>query len=116
MPEPVSPSVPLSRGDFLKPFFAGNRYSAKKMAKPVNFVCTAPGAKKVSLIGDFNNWDPAANPMKRQPDGAWLLQVALSHGHHHYRFLIDGRPALDPRAQGVARDPKGEKASLIAVS
>jgi 1,4-alpha-glucan branching enzyme len=116
MPESASPSVPLSRGDFLKPFFAGNRYSAKKMAKPVNFVCAAPGARKVSLIGDFNNWDPAAHPMQRQPDGAWLLQVALHHGHHHYRFLIDGRPALDPRANGVARDSKGEKVSLIAIS
>jgi hypothetical protein len=54
--------------------------------------------------------------MVRQPDGAWLLQVPLNHGHHQYRFLVDGKAALDPHAQGVARDPKGEKVSLIAVS
>ncbi|MGO9200691.1 MAG: isoamylase early set domain-containing protein [Limisphaerales bacterium] len=86
------------------------------MVKPVNFVCLAPGAKEVCLAGDFNGWDPANHRMQRQADGAWLLQVALHHGHHCYRFLIDGRPALDPRAQGVARDAKGEKVSLIAVS
>jgi 1,4-alpha-glucan branching enzyme len=116
MPESASPSFPFSGGDFIKPFFAPNRYSSKKMAKPVSFVCTAPNARQVSLVGDFNHWDPAAHPMQQQPDGAWLLQVPLHHGHHHYRFLIDGSPALDPRAHGVARDPKGEKASLIAIS
>ena len=86
------------------------------MTKPVNFICTALEAKQVYLLGDFNNWNPAAHPMNRQPDGAWLLQVQLNHGHHHYRFLVDGKPTLDPRAQGIARDQKGEKVSLIAVS
>jgi hypothetical protein len=54
--------------------------------------------------------------MKQQPDGAWLVQVCLNHGHHHYRFLVDGKAMLDPRAQGVARDHQGEKVSLLAVS
>ena len=99
-----------------RPFFSPNRYSAKKMAKPINFICVAPDAKQVNLAGDFNDWDLAAHPMKRQPDGAWLLQVPLPHGHHHYLFIIDGKPSLDPRAQGIARDHRGEKVSLIAVS
>jgi len=86
------------------------------MTKPVNFICTVPEAKQVYVLGDFNNWNPTAHPMNRQPDGAWLLQVQLNHGHHHYRFLVDGKPTLDPRAQGIARDQKGEKVSLIAVS
>lgn len=86
------------------------------MTKPVNFVCVAPNAKQVCLVGDFNGWDPAANPMHRQPDGAWLLQIPLHHGHHPYRFLADGKPLLDPRAHGIGRDHNGEKVSLIAVS
>lgn len=97
-------------------FFAPDRYSAKKTVVPINFVCGALEAKQVYLTGDFNDWDPVAHPMKRQPDGAWLLQVQLNHGHHHYRFLVDGKPVLDPRAQGIARDHQGAKASLIAVS
>ncbi|MDB6108773.1 MAG: glycoside hydrolase family 13 domain protein [Pedosphaera sp.] len=91
-------------------------YSAKKMAKPVNFTCLAPGAQNVCLIGDFNDWDPAAYPMKRQVDGAWLIQIPLNHGHHHYQFLVDGKPTLDPRAQGIARNEQNEKVSLLAVS
>jgi len=90
--------------------------SVKKTVKPVNFVCLAPGAKRVTLVGDFNDWHPEALPLKRQVDGSWSVQVTLGHGHHHYQFLVDGKPTLDPRAQGVARNEANEKVSLVAVS
>jgi 1,4-alpha-glucan branching enzyme len=96
--------------------FAPDRYSAKNMSKPITFVCLAPSAKEVYLTGQFNGWDPQALPMRRQPDGAWFVQIALHHGHHQYRFMVDGKPVLDPRAHGIARDQKGERASLVAVS
>ena len=86
------------------------------MAKPVNFVCVAPAAKQVFITGDFNDWETSAHPMKRQPDGAWQISLPLNHGPHHYRFIVDGKPVLDPKAQGVARDHQGEKVSLVAVS
>lgn len=70
----------------------------------------------VSVIGDFNNWSPNANPMKRQPDGGWVAQIELKHGHHRYMFLVDGVATLDPRAQGMARNEQNEKVSLVAVS
>jgi 1,4-alpha-glucan branching enzyme len=92
-----------------------NRLAPKKTIKPVNFRCVAPGAKSVKLIGDFNDWSPQATPMKRQPDGCWFVQVQLGPGHQHYQFLVDGKPVLDPRAQGIAENEKGEKVSLIAV-
>lgn len=86
------------------------------MTKPVNFICLAPKASNVSLVGDFNEWSPEANPMKRQPDGAWALSVSLSHGHHQYAFSVDGELVLDPQAQGVARNPRNERVSLLSVS
>lgn len=93
-----------------------DRYSAKNNIRPTNFVCLAPDAKAVAITGDFNDWNPESHPMKKQPDGGWLVQIPLTHGHHHYLFLVDGKPTLDPRAQGVARNEKNEKVSLIAVS
>jgi 1,4-alpha-glucan branching enzyme len=95
---------------------SADRYSAKKMAKPVNFICLAPEAQQVFLVGDFNDWHPEAAPMKKQIDGAWTTQLQLNHGHHHYCFLVDGKATLDPRAQGIARNEKNEKVSLLAVS
>jgi 1,4-alpha-glucan branching enzyme len=91
-------------------------HSVKKTVKPVHFVCVAPNAKKVTLVGDFNDWHPDAQPLKRQVDGSWSAHVVLGHGHHHYQFLVDGKPTLDPRAQGIARNEANEKVSLLAVS
>jgi 1,4-alpha-glucan branching enzyme len=90
------------------------RYSAKNSHKPINFYCAAPRAESVELAGDFNYWHPL--PMHRSVDGWWFTQIQLCHGHHQYRFLVDGKPMLDPHATGFARDERGEQVSLIAVS
>jgi 1,4-alpha-glucan branching enzyme len=92
------------------------RYSARSMAKPVNFYCEAPRAHAVHLVGDFNQWNPASHPMRRQVDGWWSLQVMLTHGHHQYRFLVDGQPMLDPHATGRAVNELNEVVSVMAVS
>ncbi|MBI3870722.1 MAG: isoamylase early set domain-containing protein [Verrucomicrobia bacterium] len=91
-------------------------YSAKNVIKPIAFLCVAPSAERVTVMGDFNDWDSDSHPMNQTFDGAWRVEVPLSHGHHHYLFCIDGKPVLDPRAQGIARNVKGEKVSLISVS
>ena len=109
---------PPPKDDFLETYrLSGpDRYSAKNMAKPVPFVCRAPHAREVFLAGDFNDWDEKAHPMRRQPDGAWRLEMLLNHGHHHYVFVADGTHMLDPRANGVGRNHRGEKVSVVAVS
>jgi 1,4-alpha-glucan branching enzyme len=92
------------------------RYSARNHLKPINFYCNVTEASEVFIFGDFNGWNPVTHPMERQFDGTWFLQLQLNHGHHHYLFLVDGQPTLDPRAQGVGRNAMNEKVSLIAVS
>jgi 1,4-alpha-glucan branching enzyme len=93
-----------------------NVYGARKTLRTVNFICHTPQAKAVSLVGDFNQWDPARHPMKQMPDKMWLVSVDLPHGHHRYAFLADGVLTLDPKAQGVTRNDKGERVSLVPVS
>jgi 1,4-alpha-glucan branching enzyme len=82
----------------------------------VDFFCRAPQARNVSLIGDFNNWEPNAQPMTRMPDGVWFLRMELPHGHHQYLFLVDGQPTLDPNAMGKVHNERNETVSLIAIS
>ncbi len=93
-----------------------NPLGYQKPLRAVNFICHAPQAKSVSLVGDFNGWNPAANRMKQMPDRSWLLTVELKHGHHRYAFLVDGVLTLDPHAQGITRNDKGERVSLVPVS
>jgi 1,4-alpha-glucan branching enzyme len=77
------------------------RQAPKKMAKPV---------------GDFNQWNPNANPLIRQPDGGWMTKVDLTHGHHRYVFMVDDELTLDPRANGTTKLDENTKVSLVAVS
>lgn len=92
----------------------GSPYSARHSLKPVNFYCGAPAAKHVEIEGDFNQWCPLR--MKRLLDGWWFVRLELCHGHHLYRFIVDGQPTLDPAAAGSAYDRNNERASLVAVS
>jgi 1,4-alpha-glucan branching enzyme len=87
-----------------------------KPLRAINFICHATQATEVSLVGDFNHWDPKTHPMKRMTDRSWLLTINLKHGHHRYAFLVDGVLSLDPSAQGVTRNDKGERVSLAPVS
>jgi 1,4-alpha-glucan branching enzyme len=91
-------------------------YGAAKTLRAINFICNAPEAQSVSLVGDFNNWHPSAHPMKRMPDKAWFLTVEFKHGHHRYAFMVDGVLTVDPRGLGVTRNDKGERVSLVPVS
>ena len=88
----------------------------QKPLRAVNFICNAPQAKAVSVVGDFNAWNPVAHPLKQMPDHSWLLTVELKHGHHRYAFLVDGVLTFDPRAQGITRNDKGERVCLVPVS
>lgn len=84
--------------------------------KPINFMCMAPQATAVNLVGDFNEWRPTAHPMQQGPDKAWTTTVNLKPGHHRYAFLVDGVLTLDPRAQGITRNDQNQRVSLLPVS
>ena len=103
-------------GDAYMPSKSRQPLKYHKPLRAVNFICHATEARAVSLIGDFNQWDPSVHPMNRMPDRSWMTTVELKHGHHCYAFLVDGVLVLDPSAQGVTRNEKGERVSLLPVS
>ena len=84
--------------------------------RAITFICNAPQAQTVSLVGDFNQWNAFGHPLKQMTDGAWMTTVELKHGHHRYAFLVDGVLTLDPRAQGITRNDQNERVSLMPVS
>jgi 1,4-alpha-glucan branching enzyme len=96
--------------------YTNDLIAQRRTTKPVNFYFAAPSAQSVYLTGDFNGWDPTTHPMRRRVDGWWFIEVQLRHGHHRYRFLVDGHPVLDPQSTGIARDEHNEQVSLVAVS
>ncbi len=56
-----------------------------------------PDAKDVFLAGDFNAWDPQAEPMIRK--GVLFSKcVKLMPGKYQYKYVVDGEWHLDPVA------------------
>ena len=62
----------------------------------VSFSLDARHAQQVSLVGDFNAWDPGKHPMKRDADGLWEKTVILEPGTYEYKFHQDGQWIADP--------------------
>ncbi|MFN3550315.1 MAG: glycogen-binding domain-containing protein [Endomicrobiia bacterium] len=82
-----------------------------KLRRP-KFVYFSSTAKKVSLIGDFNNWIP--QQMKKVNTKKWELIVEIPEGRYHYNFLVDGRPVLDPNNKKPSEISKqGFKSSVL---
>lgn len=50
----------------------------------------------VSLVGDFNNWNPYANPMTYLGGGDWQVDIKLKPGFKVYCFVVDGYWIADP--------------------
>jgi Carbohydrate-binding module 48 (Isoamylase N-terminal domain) len=83
----------------------------------VRFTLVAPGAASVSIVGDFNGWNPTALPMRRAADGrTWLVDVPLSPGRYAYAFVVDGALARDPSAPQTRDDDFGTPNSIVMVS
>jgi 1,4-alpha-glucan branching enzyme len=70
-----------------------------KVAKPtsggtvrVTFVLpAAEPAGAVSVVGDFNDWNPYAHPLRKRANGARSAVVTLPAGTTlHFRYLAEG--------------------------
>lgn len=47
------------------------------------------GTDDVRLVGDFNDWDRMATPMKRSKSGEYSVTIDLETGRdYQYRFLL----------------------------
>lgn len=71
----------------------------------VAFRVWAPNADAVSVVGEFNDWDEAADPMTSEGDGYWYADVATAVPGHEYRFSITAGDEtftrIDPYAMQV---------------
>jgi len=51
----------------------------------------APHAAAVSLVGDFNAWDPTASPMtKNEKDGVWSCEYGGITEFSAYKYCVTG--------------------------
>jgi hypothetical protein len=82
----------------------------------VQFVVVAPTATRVSLVGDFNDWDASRTPMQAsQTGGIWSVTIPLSPGRHRYAYLVNGKVWMADPASPRAQDDFGTPSSVVTV-
>jgi len=101
------PSAVVSRPSPLAPLISGNE---------VRFRILAPRADSVSVVGGFNGWDPARNPLRGPgPDGRWEATVRLAPGIWRYAFVVDGVWTVPPDAPRYEPDGFGGRNGMLEV-
>ena len=97
------------------------KYLKTKPVCKVKFSLSADSvasAKKVALVGDFNNWDSTAHPLRKQKSGVYATTLDLSpECDYQFRYVLDDEIWLnDDAADGIVSSPIGaEGNSLLAL-
>ncbi|MBN1413346.1 MAG: hypothetical protein JW969_21065 [Spirochaetales bacterium] len=87
--------------------------STDVMDNEIRFSFSSYSGRSVSLVGDFNNWDPFMHPMLETRPGHYEISLRVSPGRHMYYFLVDGEKKLDPAVSDMVFDKEGNYFSLI---
>jgi 1,4-alpha-glucan branching enzyme len=77
----------------------------------------ARGAKHVCIVGDFNDWNTRANPMKRQENGDYEISLKVEpKKEYHFRYLIDdSKWENDWNADKYVKSPLGDSDNSVVV-
>ena len=85
----------------------------------VQVTCAVPAdtGDGVSLLGDFNGWDPSAHPLKKRSNGTRSVSVELPAGStYHYKFLTaDGTWFCDPHSEAIELNDFHQPNSVLTV-
>lgn len=93
-------------------------YTPKKTVCKVTFTLPADSAAEgVSLVGDFNNWDPAANKLDLK-NGNWQTTIRLTPGSEtRFRYFADGANWInDDAADEYVANSFGSDDSVVKVA
>lgn len=82
----------------------------------VRFALELKNAKKVAIVGAFNQWDSERDVLSGSDgDGMWQITIPLSEGRYEYLFLINEEKwVLDPTVPFVD-DGLGGKNSVVLI-
>lgn len=71
----------------------------------------------VSVVGDFNDWDPLATPLRKRNNGTRSARIDLDGpARTCFKYLAEGGEWFnDPDAHGFEVNEYGETNSILAV-
>ncbi|HBU69279.1 MAG TPA: hypothetical protein DEE98_02725 [Elusimicrobia bacterium] len=109
-----SPQARAQEADRIKPQTEKPAANGFKITRNIGFTYRSSKARKVEVIGDFNDWIP--RKMTKGKDYKWAVTLALEPGEYAYNFVVDGRPIRDPNNSKVCDAGRGFPNSYLKVS
>lgn len=93
------------------------QYLKSKPVCKVTFSLPAEEAKKVSVIGTFNDWNTKKAPLKKLKNGTFKGTLDLEIGNsYEFKYFVDGTYVNDEAADGYAwNDFAGAENSVVNV-
>jgi len=79
----------------------------------VSFSYRGKPGQQVSIIGNFNDWDPFAEYLEEVGPGEYQLKVTLPPGTVLYRFVVGTKSFLDPENAHTGHDDQGGSFSFF---
>jgi tetratricopeptide (TPR) repeat protein len=74
------------------------------------------GAKKVALVGNFNQYQNDKNVLYKTENGVWECKVRLPKGIFYYQFLIEDNVKINDPANRISFNPAGDWNSVVVVN
>jgi hypothetical protein len=110
----ASQEGPVGASGMMKEYLEGGKLCKVTFRLPS---VAAPGAKNVCIVGDFNDWNTRANPMKRQENGDYELSLKFEpRKEYHFRYLIDdSKWENDWNADKYVKSPLGDSDNSVVV-
>ena len=82
----------------------------------VTLTFVLPNASAVCLAGTFNDWNPAALPLKTNADHHWTATLRLQPGRYEYRLFADGEWLDGPGASESVENVFGTRNTVLTVA
>jgi tetratricopeptide (TPR) repeat protein len=74
------------------------------------------GAKKIALVGNFNQYQNDKNLFQKTENGDWECKIRLPKGVFYYKFLVEDNTWINDPANKVAYKPLNHWDSVVVVN
>ncbi|MEI6864798.1 isoamylase early set domain-containing protein [Flavicella sp.] len=79
------------------------QYLKSKPICKVTFEVIAKESKTVSVVGDFNEWNSSASPLKKLKNGKFKAVFPLTSGNtYEFKYIVDGKFLNEENADAFA--------------
>jgi hypothetical protein len=121
MPDPANPRAESDAVGNEVSLYTLEKEPARPIVSPrreengaITFIFSGTPGRRVTLVGDFNNWDPVMDEMEETAPGMYSITLRLPAGQHWYYFYSGGRKLLDHYNSRSGLDPDGVTVSYFS--